>query len=131
MRFAFTIDRNFDNVGYVVSPRLSWRKPPRRLGEWKLRFNAGPVFASDDYHAYFYSVGEDDATIDRPAYDASGGYSGMRSEFSLSRRFGRYWLGGFIRYDNLRGAEFEDSPLVSTTDSWVAGLGLGYVFVEK
>ena len=31
-----------------------------------------------------------------------------------SRRFDRFWLGAFLRYDNLAGAAFEASPLVET-----------------
>ena len=31
---------------------------------------------------------------------------------ALSRRFGNLWIGGFVRYDDLRGAVFAPSPLV-------------------
>ena len=131
LRFAYTLDSDFEHVGYVFNPRLTWRKTPRRIGDWKLKFNIGPLYASDRYHQYFYSVDESEARPDRPAYDAEGGFSGMRHEFTLSKRFDRYWFGGFLRYDNLRDAEIEDSPLVSNEDSWVAGIGFGYVFFEK
>ncbi|MBT8433855.1 MAG: MipA/OmpV family protein, partial [Gammaproteobacteria bacterium] len=48
-----------------------------------------------------------------------------------SKRFGRYWLGGFVRYDSLRDAEIEDSPLVSDTESWTGGVALAWVFHER
>lgn len=131
LRFAYTLDQDFDYVGAVFQPRLSWRKPMRRLGEWKLRFNIGPLFASDDYHEYFYSVTPEDATVSRAAYDAEGGYSGLRAEFTLSKRFGTYWLGGFLRYDDLDNSKIDDSPLVTDTGSWFGGIALAWVFHEE
>jgi outer membrane protein len=131
LRYAYTLDSHFEHVGEVFQPRLSWRKPATRLGEWKLRFNTGPLFASKDYHAYFYSVDNADATSSRPAYKADGGFSGTRTEFTYSKRIGSYWLGGFIRYDNLRGSVIEDSPLVSEKESWMGGIALAWVFYQK
>ena len=130
LRFAYTLDLNFDSVGAVFQPRLTWRKPARRLGEWKLRFNIGPLYSSDEHHAYFYSVAAEDATATRPAYDADGGFSGYRAEFTYSKRIGTYWLGGFLRYDDLDDSEIDDSPLVSDTGSWFGGIALAWVFIE-
>ena len=131
LRFAYTVDGEFNDVGQVFQPRLSWRKPARRLGEWKLRFNIGPLYSSDDHHAYFYSVTPAEATATRPAFDADGGYSGLRTEFTFSKRIGKYWLGGFLRYDNLDHSEIDDSPLVTEVDSWLGGIALAWVFHEK
>lgn len=130
LRLAYTLDSDFQHIGYVFQPRLSWRRPATRLGESKLRFNFGPLYASDDYHDYFYSVTPEDATAVRPAYDAAGGFSGLRTEFTYSRRIGGYWLGGFIRYDSLHAAKIEDSPLVSRTGTWMGGIALVWVFHE-
>lgn len=131
LRFTYTIDSQFEHVGRVFQPRLEWRKPSRWLGDWKLGFNIGPVFASEEYHDYFYSVAASEATTDRPAYDADAGFSGIRTEFSYSKRIGKYWLGGFLRYDNLNNSEIEDSPLVLETESWLVGIALGWVFHER
>jgi hypothetical protein len=60
------------------------------------------------------------ATPQRPAYEAHGGYAGLFSIVSLSRRFDGYWVGAFLRADTLRGAVFDDSPLVRR-ESYVAG----------
>jgi outer membrane scaffolding protein for murein synthesis (MipA/OmpV family) len=131
LRYAYTLDSDFDHVGEVFEPRLAWRKPANRLGEWKLRYSISPLFASKDYHEYFYSVASDEATSSRPAYDADGGYSGLRSEFTVSKRIGKFWLGGFIRYDNLRNSVIDDSPLVTEPESWLGGIALSWVFYEK
>lgn len=131
LRAAYTLGGNFDQVGYVFQPRLSWRLPATRLGEWKLRFNFGPLFASDSYHNYYYAVGPEDVTPTRPAFEAGGGFSGQRAEFTYSHRIGGYWLGGFLRYDSLRNSEIEDSPLVSETGTWMGGIALAWVFYEE
>ena len=131
LRFAYTLDTELEHVGYVIQPRISWRKPARRLGDWQLNFNTGPLYISEDYHDYYYSVDPEDATPTRPAYTAEAGFSGWRSDFSYSKRFQKYWLGGFVRYNSLQGAEIEDSPLVFEKDSLIVGLALGYVFFEK
>ncbi len=131
LRFVYAIDSKHDFIGQVFQPRLSWRKPANRLGEWKLYFLIGPVYSNAEHHAYFYSVDTGEATATRPAYDADGGFSGYRGEFTYSKRFGNYWLGGFIRYDNLRHAVIDDSPLVSETESWMGGVALAWVFHQR
>ncbi len=131
LRYAYTLNSDLENIGYVFQPRVSWRKPASRLGEWKLSVNLGLLYSSDEHHQYFYSVGSEDVTASRPAFDAEGGFSGLRSEFTYSRRIGKYWLGGFLRYDNLENSEIEDSPLVSKTDSWMGGVALVWVFHQR
>ncbi len=131
LRLAYTLDGDFDAIGYIFQPRLSWRRPATRLGETKLRFNIGPLYSSQEHHDYFYSVDPAEATPTRPVYSADGGFSGFRTEFTYSRRLGNYWLGGFLRYDSLRGSEIEDSPLVRKPDAWMGGIGLAWVFHQK
>ena len=131
LRFGYTVNSDFEHIGYVFGPRLSWRKPATRLGESKIRLSIGPLFADHRYHDYFYSVDDADATATRPAYEADGGYSGLRSEFTYSKRIGRYWLGGFIRYDDMNGAVIDDSPLVSDNETWTAGIALAWVFYQR
>ena len=131
VRFGHTLNSDFENVGYVFAPRISWRKPATRLGESKIRLSVGPLFANDRYHDYFYSVDAADVTDTRPAYNADGGYSGLRSEFTYSKRIGTYQLGGFIRYDNMNGAVIDDSPLVSDDETWTVGIALAWVFYQK
>jgi len=131
LRVAYTLDRDLDHIGEVFQPRLSWRKPEKHFGDWKFRFNTGPLFASASYNDYFYSVGIGDATESRPEYEAESGYSGWRTEFSSSKRIGSYRLGAFLRYNNLNNSVIEDSPLVSEKDTWGAGIALVWVFHEN
>ena len=61
--------------------------------KWNLGLQGGPLFATPEYHQYFYGVDPQFATPERPAYQASGGYSGALALVSLSRRFPRVWVG--------------------------------------
>jgi len=40
-------------------------------------------------------------------------------------------MGGFIRYDNLSGAVFDDSPLVETRHSVMAGFAVAYILKKS
>lgn len=113
-----------DYVGWLVHPQLVFRE---QLGQWHFGFRTGVYYASDDYHAYYYNIDPQYVTVDRPAYQADAGYSGWSNSTVFSRSINDFRLAFFVRYDNLRGANFEDSPLVETTDSVTGGLAIIWV----
>jgi outer membrane protein len=131
LRFGFTFESNPQAIGRVFHPRLAWDKPYRNKGDWKLRLAAGPIFASNQYHDYYYSVDPGDTLPTRPAFQAEAGYSGLRVDFTYSKRFDEYWFGGFIRYDSLNGSVIENSPLVSETSVWMTGIAFTWVFIKR
>lgn len=98
---------------------------------WNLGVQGGPVFTNSRYNRYFYGVPAAFATPTRPAYDPGGGYAGTQFLVALSRRFPRYWVGGFVRYDTLKGARFESSPLVTSRRYLAAGFGISWIFAES
>jgi MipA family protein len=103
------------HIGWVAYPHLHFFTRPLLGGaRWNLGLQAGPLFATGDYHEYFYGVRPEFATPARPAFEASGGYSGALALASLSRRFPRFWVGGFVRYDTLKG-----------------GVAIAWVFLES
>jgi outer membrane scaffolding protein for murein synthesis (MipA/OmpV family) len=120
------------SAGWVFQPTLALNlRPQFGGGRWNLGVNTGPIFASGKYHEYYYGVDPQFATPDRPAYSARGGYSGWMGLVSLSRRYGKLWIGGFARYDALSGAVFEDSPLVRRNSSWMAGVAAAWIVAES
>jgi MipA family protein len=120
------------HVGWVAYPHLHFFTRPELGGvKWNLGVQAGPLVATDDYHEYFYGVEEAFARPDRPAFTAAGGYSGALALVSLTRRFPRFWVGGFARYDTLKGAAFEASPLIRRNYSVMAGFAIAWVFLES
>ena len=87
--------------------------------------------ATKPFHEYFYSVAPQFATPERPAYQAPGGYSGATFLASLSRHIGEFWVGAYVRYDNLSGAVFDPSPLVKQNYALAGGIGFAWVFAES
>jgi outer membrane protein len=121
-----------DYQGLVFSPYLQVEKSIQLAAvRWHFRFSAGPTFASQKYHNYFYEVSSDYTTENRAEYHGVGGYSGSRVTVTASRNAKHFYIGGFIRYDNLSGAVFENSPLVETTDYLVSGLFFAWVFANS
>lgn len=124
--------RQVHSEGWLAYPHLNLDLRPEFLGgRWNLGFNIGPMFGTQKYHQYFYGVTPQFATADRPAYEAKGGYSGTALLASLSRRFGKVWLGAYVRYDMLNGASFEASPLVRQNTALAGGIAIAWVFAES
>jgi outer membrane scaffolding protein for murein synthesis (MipA/OmpV family) len=133
LRAAFATDLSHTrHIGYAAYPHLNLFMRPVLAGvKWNLGVQGGPLFATREYHEYFYAVPPEFATPERSAYEASGGYSGALALVSLSRRFPRVWLGAFARYDILKGAVFEESPLVRRDYAFMAGIAVAWVFAES
>ena len=98
---------------------------------WNAGLLAGPVFATRQYHNYFYGVEPAFATPTRPAFEAGGGYSGMQFIGSLSKRFQNYWFGAFLKLDSLHGAAFVDSPLVKQKYAVTGGVAVAWIFAKS
>jgi len=91
----------------------------------------GPIFADRRYHQFIYGVDSAYATAERPAYRGRGGYGGTQFVAALSKRFSSYWVGGFVKYDTMHGAAFDDSPLAKSKTGVTAGFGISWVFSES
>jgi outer membrane scaffolding protein for murein synthesis (MipA/OmpV family) len=132
LRAAITVEGSPQSVGWVFHPKLNMdiTDLPGMPG-WNLGLLAGPVFGNQRQNAYYYSVASQYATVDRPAYEASSGYAGMQYTMGFSKRFPKFWVGTFLRYDNLSGATFEDSPLVRQKDYFAGGVAITWVLGES
>ncbi|QID19680.1 MipA/OmpV family protein [Nitrogeniibacter mangrovi] len=132
LRWATIVSGSPRDVGLVFSPRINLDvRDPLGYAGWNLGLLTGPIYADARNNAYFYDVTPADATATRPAYAAGGGYGGTQFLAALSRRYPRYWMGAFVRYDTLRGAVFEDSPLVRRDSAWAAGFGIAWMLGES
>ena len=132
IRAAITIGDEVKDVGWVFSPRLNLDIiDVAGLAGWDMGILAGPLFGSQRNHEYFYSVAPQYAAASRPAFDAEGGYAGSQLLMSLSKRFPKFWLGAFARWDSLKGAAFVDSPLVKSEQAFAAGIGIAWVLGES
>lgn len=114
-----------DYIGLVSAPSLVYRRSIK--GGWKWTARTGPVFASGKYHDYYYSVKPQYALPERPSYEASSGYNGFNAQAALSRRFSDYWFAVYLRYSNIQGTNFRDSPLVETEHNVMGGFAVSWV----
>lgn len=127
VRSAFAVEAPPQAIGWTLTPSFAWDfVDPLGCGGWKLGFLSGPLFGNRRYNSYFYSVAPQYATTGRPEYQAGGGYAGAQFLTALSKRFPKYWVGAFVRYDSLSGAVFADSPLVRRDSYWTAGFGIAW-----
>lgn len=132
LRAAITVEGSPKEIGWVFHPKLNMDITDLPgLPGWNLGVLAGPLFGDQKQHAYYYSVAPQYANASRPAYEAKAGYAGMQYLASVSKRYPNYWLGGFVRYDNLGGSVFEDSPLVRQKDYFAAGAAITWILGES
>ena len=128
LRYAATVESSPRIIGWTFSPRFNLDlRDPFGLPGWNLGLLAGPLFADHRYHDYFYSVAPQFATLSRPEFQARGGYAGTQTLAALSKRYPKYWVGAYMRYDTLAGAAFVDSPLVQRKSYWTAGFGFAWM----
>lgn len=132
VRKVWTLERESKNIGWIAHPKLNLDLSGLTdLPDWKLGLQVGPLYSDRKQQAYFYDVDSAYATANRPAYAAKGGFAGVQYTAALSKRYPKYWIGAFARYDNLSGASFADSPLVRTKHYVSAGVAISWIFAES
>ena len=124
-------DFRLRHVGWLSNPILNLDIRNVAGSGWNMGVQAGPVFADGSYHEYYYGVDRRFARSGRPEYEADGGYGGFQFTLGGSRRIGKWWMGAFLRYYDLHGAAFADSPLVRRKNALMAGMGFAYVFAQS
>lgn len=132
LRAAFTLERNPKSIGWVFHPKFNvdFGGIPGLSG-WNAGMQVGPLFGDRKQHQYFYGVDSASATVNRPAYQAKGGFAGMQYLLGVSKRYDKTWVGAFLRYDSLRGASFADSPLVRTRNYVAGGVAVSWILGES
>ena len=131
VRAAITVESSPRQAGLNASPFLNIDVDGIAGKPWQLGILAGPIFGTQRHHQYFYGVSDSEARVDRPAYDARGGYAGTQFLASLSRRFKRAWFGAYARCDTLHGAVFDDSPLVRRQYYASAGFAVAWILGQS
>lgn len=130
--YGVTLGHDIGTDGWQASPNLNLDiRSVAGLTGWNLTMLAGPIYGTRKRHAYFYDVAPQYATAERPAYQATAGYSGAQFIAGLSKRYERTWVGAFMRYDNLNGAVFRDSPLVKTRSYLAGGVAVAWVLGQS
>ena len=132
VRTAIALDLpHAKNVGWILQPNLNLDVHDVFCRGWDFGVLGGPLYTDRSYNQYFYGVDPAFATAERPAFNPSGGYAGTQFIASLSRRYGRLWIGGFAKLDSVRGAVFADSPLVKSQQNFSGGFAVSWVFGQS
>ena len=125
LRANFEFGDGIDTSGYTFAPNITYFHKFSLLDQaWTFGAALGPQFGTSDYNNVYYGVDEEFANDFRPAYQSDGGYAGARGLLTLKNQNKKGLFVLFARYDDISGAEFEDSPLVETS----GGLSVGILY---
>ncbi len=132
VRAAFAVNSGIEHIGYTAFPKIVYRRRFQLFdSKWKMGLTAGLLWADEKYHDYYYQVDPEFATPTRPAYDAKGGFNGSRLISTFYHRDEKKFLSFYALYDNVNGAEFEDSPLVTSSGGLTAGFVVSWFLVKS
>lgn len=124
VRVALSVGNGLDDVGYALTPRVSYRRRIELFDKpFKWSFSGELLWGSQGLHRYYYQVDPEEATAQRPAYRAEAGFGGTRFRTSVYRRDRNKLFSLYAVYDNVSGAVFDESPLVEQR----GGLTIGFV----
>lgn len=120
-----------EHVGWVFEPRFTYEtRRPYKTG-FAYLISAGLRFSTEELHQYYYDVNPGYATAERPAYESSAGYSGLFIDYIANWRTDNLIFFGLLRYQNLSGAAYEDSPLIEQKDYLLVGVGVTWIFARN
>lgn len=125
------LSTDFTNLKYrgvVANPQLKYSL---NYSDFSLTLRSGVMMADENYNDYYYEVADKYATAKRPAYDAKGGFGGVRNRIGATYQKDSWWFGAFVSYFNIGDAAFNDSPLVQTRDALYAGASVAYIFYVR
>ena len=122
IRGVFEVGSGMESSGFNISPNIFYQRDFTMLdNKWKFGATAGPQFGSSDYHNIYYGVDDQFVTADRAVYKTNSGYSGSRVQLTLNSKNQKRFMLWFLRYENIDGASFDDSPLVETNSNLTVG----------
>lgn len=119
--------------GWEANPGIFYyyRKALSHKQRIKVTVGATANFATAENNNYFYGVDSNDATLERPAYRATEGFTGMSYHLGLNYHFDQFWLGAFWRGLDMSQAVYKESPLVETQFSHMFGLTMTWNFMKS
>lgn len=132
VRAAVATDlRSAKSVGVIFEPRLSYETLRPFKSGWAYQIRGGLRYASNEYHAYYYDVPVEFSTPQRNEYQSNSGYSGAFIDLTGNWRHNDFIYFGFLSYQNLSGATYENSPLVEDTNVFSIGTGIIWIFSDS
>ncbi|MCB0362276.1 MAG: MipA/OmpV family protein [Bdellovibrionales bacterium] len=133
VRYVFSTDfKRVDDRGYLFQPQLEYRNNDVFGENWEASLLISMIFASDQLMDYFYEVSEEFATLERPSYQAEGGYLGSSLTLGASRKVAedfKFFCG--VKGDYYGFSTNYKSPLFKQTSNVSFAFGFSYVIKES
>ena len=127
LRAVVDVSDGFRGRGVSFEPELDLSL--RVAGGTRLGAKAGLIFGDRELNHHLYGVAPQFATAGRAAYQGQAGLIASRLSISSATSLSRDWdLFTFARYDSVRGAANQDSPLVRRSGGASVGVGLAWTF---
>jgi len=131
LRAVFDLSDSGRDRGYTFEPGLSvgWRP----WAKTSVGVGLTAFFGDRRINQLFYGVDPQFAgTAGRTAFEAQAGLIATRLSLSMSTAVSRdMYFGSYLRFDSVRGAANEDSPLVRKTEGLTAGIGLSWTLFRS
>ncbi|HUW98363.1 MAG TPA: MipA/OmpV family protein [Acidiferrobacter sp.] len=128
-RIAINSDWHIGEVGTSASGFVDVRSVHGR--PWPISISIGPVWRTHEENNYFFGVPSAYATASRAAYQAPGGYAGIRMTAAISTQWQNMSFTIFGRYRNYSGAAFAASPLLKASNTIMVGVAVVWVFMRS
>lgn len=130
IRAAFNMSEGFRYEGVAFNPQLSYER--RTPSGWSYEANIGPVWGDQKYQANYYQVDPEFATASRAAYQAKAGLVSWRANLGVTKAITpQLRIFSALRYETVKGAANENSPLVKEKSGVSFFIGLNYSFWES
>lgn len=121
----------YEGLRYSINLVYQNRSLIRKKGS-SFGVNAGVYYADSGLHSYVYDVDPVYVRSDRPYYKSARGHSGHSVYgYLIYGLTDVLSLGVFGRWDNVKHAVYNDSPLVRQNDTYVGGLSLIWKIYES
>lgn len=132
LRAVFDLSDSVRDRGYTFEPGLSvgWRP----WAKTSVGVGLTAFFGDRRLNRLFYGVDPQftDTALGRTAFEARAGLIATRLSLSMSTAVNRdLYFGSYLRFDTVRGAANEDSPLVRKTEGLTAGVGLSWTLFRS
>ncbi|MEE9493332.1 MAG: MipA/OmpV family protein [Gammaproteobacteria bacterium] len=124
----YVADVQAKKLGWVTEPSLLVKQNlPVLQNKISLHLRMGGLLAGKSFNKYYYTVADQYARQDRPAYVAKSGFHSYFMKLSSTYAWSKYLsMGAFIQLRDLSQGVVDDSPLV--TQALDVSLGIGFVW---
>ncbi len=135
VRYVFSTDlSDWAERGFTFNPQLMYKYYLNSKRDMYVTTKIEGTWATKKLMDYFYEVDENDATADRPEYNAQSGYMATTAGISLTKNIDdKFFIFTSISLNYYQDAANKRSPLLKdeTTESYSAGFAWAFYQSEE